>query len=352
MTSTGPTPSTPEVRRVSFRSRAIALPTLLSFAVAGVFIFFLLARFDINVGDAWRMAKGADPGLLAVAVVLHYLTFPFRGYRWRLLLENAGAFDDSTGRPSVAQSSEMILISWFTKSITWSPLGDAHRAFLASNRWRVSFSRIIGTVVAERVLDVGVVFALLLVAGIGLLRGDTSSTAGAVLIGVTTLAGAAGLALLGMQLFGLRVVRRLPARLQNAYARFQEGTLGSFRRLPALIVISAAVWLLEAARLYFVIQALDLDVSLSLILFAALSSSLLTAIPLTPGGVGFVEAGLTSLLTLGLGRADAVGVTLLDRSITYLSILATGGLTFAVRQAIGMRRRGAQGVAEQPPERA
>ena len=352
MTSTGPTPSTPEVRRVSFRSRAIALPTLLSFAIAGVFIFFLLARFDINVGDAWRMAKGADPGLLAAAFVLYYLTFPFRGYRWRLLLDNAGAFEEATGRPSLAQSSELILISSFTNSVTWFRLGDAYRAFLVSDRWRVSFPRVIGTVVAERVLDLGVVFVLLLVAGIGLLRGDTASTAGAVLVGATALAGVAGLALLVMRLFGLRAVRFLPARLQNAYARFQEGTLGSFRRLPVLIVISAAIWLLEAARLYFVIQALDLDVSLSLILFAALAHSLLTTIPLTPGGVGFVEAGLTGLLALGLGRADAVGVTLLDRSITYLSILATGGLTFAVRQTIGMQRRGAQGVTEQPPERA
>ena len=87
------------------------------------------------------------------------------------------------------------------------------------------------------------------------------------------------------------------------------------------------------------LQALGFDVSLSLILFAALAHSLLTTIPLTPGGLGFVEGGLTGLLALSLTADQAVGVTLVDRSITYLSVIAIGGVLFAVRQVIEMRRR-------------
>ncbi|MEE9285330.1 MAG: lysylphosphatidylglycerol synthase transmembrane domain-containing protein, partial [Dehalococcoidia bacterium] len=181
MAGDGPTPNASDVPRVSIRRKAIVLPTLLSFAIAGLFIFFLLVRFDIDLGDAWRKARGSDPGLLAAAFVLYYLTFPLRGYRWRILLENAGAFKDARGpRPSLLRFSEMILVSWFTNSITWFRLGDAYRAFMLSSGWRIGFPRVIGTVVAERVLDVGVVLALLLVAGVGLLRGDTAETAGAV----------------------------------------------------------------------------------------------------------------------------------------------------------------------------
>jgi uncharacterized protein (TIRG00374 family) len=152
-----------------------------------------------------------------------------------------------------------------------------------------------------------------------------------------------------MWLFGLRAARFLPRRLQRAFSRFRAGTLGSFRQLPWLVAISATIWLLEAARLFFVLEALDLEVSLALILFAALAHSLLTTIPLSPGGVGFVEAGLTGLLVLALPRDAAVGVTLLDRSITYFSILVVGGAVFALRQGIAMKRAAREPI-DGPPE--
>ena len=70
-------------------------------------------------------------------------------------------------------------------------------------------------------------------------------------------------------------------------------------------------------------------------------------IPVTPGGLGFVEAGLTGLLVLVLPREDAATITLLDRSITYASVLAVGGLVFAVRQWFEAHRR-ARGPVDEP----
>ena len=37
---------------------------------------------------------------------------------------------------------------------------------------------------------------------------------------------------------------------------------------------------------------------------------------------------MTGLLVLGMARHDAVSVALVDRSITYLSIIMIGGLVF------------------------
>ncbi len=60
------------------------------------------------------------------------------------------------------------------------------------------------------------------------------------------------------------------------------------------------IWLLEGARVYFVIHALDLPainhLGISASIFVALAAALLTAIPLTPAGVGFVEAGIVGAL--------------------------------------------------------
>ncbi len=330
-------------RPPSIRRRTLTLATLISLAVAVLLIVFLLARFDIDLGDTWRKARDAQPGLLAAAFAVYYLTFPLRGYRWRVLLDNARAWPDpASPKPGPLPMGEMVLISWFVNSITWLRLGDAYRAYNVASRFGISFSTSVGTVVAERAVDIGIVAALLLVAGVGLLRGGSAEEAGAVLVGATGVAGAAALALLTMRLFGVRIARFLPRRLQRAYTRFEQGTLGGLRRLPLLIALSAAIWLMESARLYLVVEALDLDVSLSLVLFAALAHSLLTTIPFTPGGLGFVELGLTGLLALELPRDDAAGITLLDRSITYLSIVVIGGALFALRQAVSMRRAAAK----------
>lgn len=343
--TTPPGPSDPG--QFSLRRRSVALPTLISVSLAVVFIAFLLTRFDIDLGESWRQVRASTPGFLALAVVLYYLTFPLRGLRWRILLRNANVYGDRPRVPSVLEHSSLVVISWFANSVTWFRLGDAYRAFLLSSRWQLSFSRTAGTMLAERGLDIAVVAALLLAAGIGLLQGDTATRAGAVIVAASALAVLALVALLAMRLYGLRIARLLPQRMQAAYQRFQEGTLGSFRRLPLLVLVSALIWFLEAGRLYFVIKALGLEISLAMVLFAALAHSLLTTIPVTPGGLGFVEAGLTGLLVLVLPREDAATITLLDRSITYASILAVGGLVFAVRQWFEAHRR-ASGPIEKP----
>ena len=62
--------------------------------------------------------------------------------------------------------------------------------------------------------------------------------------------------------------------------------------------------------------------------FAAWSATrLLSAIPLTPGGLGIVDVGLTgALIAFGAGQTSAVGAVLLYRVITWLPPILFGGL--------------------------
>jgi uncharacterized protein (TIRG00374 family) len=59
---------------------------------------------------------------------------------------------------------------------------------------------------------------------------------------------------------------------------------------------------------------------------------LLTAVPITPGGVGIVELGLSSALVgFGAGNAEAVAAVLLYRVLTVVPTLVLGaalGLTW------------------------
>ena len=111
--------------------------------------------------------------------------------------------------------------------------------------------------------------------------------------------------------------------------------------------LSVGIWILEAGRLFLVIQALShatgvgvLEIGLPVILFAALANALITAIPLTPGGLGLVEVGVVGLLMIGpISRGGALSIVLLDRTISFLSIIIIGLLVFLLWHMALARKR-------------
>ena len=82
----------------------------------------------------------------------------------------------------------------------------------------------------------------------------------------------------------------------------------------------------ESLRLYFVVQALgfaDVSLGLSGAVFVALIGSLLTAVPLSPAGLGIVEAGVIGVLHVAYGvpLPEATAIALLDRVISVFSVI-------------------------------
>ncbi|PLS67415.1 MAG: TIGR00374 family protein, partial [Cyanobacteria bacterium M5B4] len=152
--------------------------------------------------------------------------------------------------------------------------------------------------------------------------------------GLLVLAIIAGLA--SMRWLSPLIHRILPQRAHRVYGNFEHAALRSFRPavLPQLIGLTAAVWLLEGFRLYFVILALaqeGLILSVPTIIFVALASSLLTALPITPAGLGVVESTVTGVLILfGVDRNLGSAVTLLDRLINFWSLIVFGFLLYLV----------------------
>jgi uncharacterized protein (TIRG00374 family) len=67
-------------------------------------------------------------------------------------------------------------------------------------------------------------------------------------------------------------------------------------------------------------------------MFVALIGSLLTAIPLTPGGLGLVELGMLGVLTgvFNASRPHAAAVILVDRTISVFSIVVIGSIAYVI----------------------
>jgi uncharacterized protein (TIRG00374 family) len=317
---------------VSILHRVFSLPTLVSLALAVAFLVFLVLRFDVDLNAAWQQIKGANPWILALAVALHYSTFAFRGARWRLLLQNAQGKDQPV--PGVFYCSELTLLGWFANSVVWFRLGDAYRAYLYHTEQNSSFSRTIGTILSERLLDTALVVFLLVLAVPFLLRQGPAASWTMLAIALALLVLLA-LSLLAVARARQRLVRWLPGWVAERYQRFYEGALRSFRRqMPQVTLWGLMGWLAEVGRLYLVTLAVGLNLEFPLIVFITLANSLLTLVP-TPGGVGAVESGVAGLLVRlsSLATSSAAALVLVDRSISYVSIVLTGALVFLARQA-------------------
>ena len=71
--------------------------------------------------------------------------------------------------------------------------------------------------------------------------------------------------------------------------------------------------------------AVGAHVNVVVVLLAYVAAAALAMIPFTPGGLGFVEAGLTGVLTLaGVSPDHAVVATLLYRLFSYWLPLPAG----------------------------
>jgi uncharacterized membrane protein YbhN (UPF0104 family) len=162
-------------------------------------------------------------------------------------------------------------------------------------------------------------------------------------VGVLVLLGAAGtvafatdkpleLAGRGIQSLLNATVRRrrhvvgLPRELL-ADRDFIHTTLGG--RWKAAVAAAAANTGFDYLALLWALRAVGAVPRPSLVLLAYTAAELLALMPFTPGGLGFVEAGLVGTLTLaGVPGPDALAATLLYRLASYWLPIPAGGVAY------------------------
>jgi len=108
-------------------------------------------------------------------------------------------------------------------------------------------------------------------------------------------------------------------------------------RWRAALAAAVGNWLLDYFALVCALKACGVDPRLSLVLLAYAVAAVLGMVPITPGGVGFVEAGLTAMLVLsGVPGEKALLATLAYRIASYWLPLPAGlGAHFIFRHRYG-----------------
>jgi conserved hypothetical protein len=321
--------------------RLLKWRTLLPLAIVIAALIFAMIKANINIQRAWTAIQHANLAFLVAAFVAYYLSFGLRSCRWRILLENVGyTKENGIQLPGFWSLTKIIYISCFANAIVPAKLGDLYRAYLLRQQIGVSTTRSFGTVLAERLLDLFILLLLFIPAFlISVLHQPIPAE---LVLGVKILLGLIISSIIA--LFVLRwqreaIAKLIPPRYREHYYHFQEGTLGSFRRLPGLIALTIGVWVCEALRFFCIALALNLIAGNLLhiaaaALFIGLGEALLTVIPATGGGVGLVEGGMAGMIALFNHSSDALSLAtaaiILDRVISFFSILVFGTLIFAL----------------------
>jgi uncharacterized protein (TIRG00374 family) len=128
----------------------------------------------------------------------------------------------------------------------------------------------------------------------------------------------------------------LPAQLLEI-RNFIRTTLGDRWRGALLAAVGNTGF--DYLALLAALRAVGADPRPSLVLLAYTAAEVLALIPATPGGLGFVEAGLVGTLGLaGVSAADALAATLLYRVVAFWLPLPAGGIAYLLfRRRYGRR---------------
>jgi hypothetical protein len=311
-----------EDRSVNLRRRFFNAKTGLSFLIGLAILVSLFRVTSIHPKEILAQLRTIDVRLYALAIIIYATTFLFRGLRWQRLLGNTGS------KLPLAPLTEVIFLSWFVNSIVPAKLGDLYRGYLLRREYGQSMSRTVGTVVAERVLDILALILLLGATGYFVLKTRASGDVDNLLHVGWVLFAVLVMGMLVVYRYGERLVRFFPHRIQDVYAKFAHGAFASLHPAPLVLVLTVLAWGAEAGRLFFVMKALHVGVGPGAALFTVAAISLALIAP-TPGGLGAVEAAFVAILAVfGVPVQVALAVALMDRLISYYSLIAIGLPTF------------------------
>jgi uncharacterized protein (TIRG00374 family) len=310
---------------------------------------YLLAPALLSVFSSWPELRHLQPAWLAGALLFEAFSFVSMWELWRIALRTPSWF--AVGTAQLAGNSMGSLIPGGSATASAFSYRMLVRAGIDSGSVASGMTAsFFATTSAVFALPILVVPALIggLAAPHGLIQ---TAWIGAIAFVVIALAGSAALAWDRPLLLVGRAVRSL---LSHTPKRDSVGDLPE--RLIAqrnavrsafgarwYLGLAAAVgkWGFDYLALVCCLAAVGSRPNSSLVLLAYTGASLLKLIPLTPGGLGFVEAGLTGLLALaGVGAQDAVVATLAYRLVGFWLPLPIGGVAYLLFR----RRYGADGV--------
>ena len=307
-------------------------------AVVAVTFVFVLPRIA-DYGDVWRVVtqlSWQQIGVLLLATLLNLVTYappwmaalPGLGFRRAFVVTQA-----STASTYIAPGGAAVGVAVsYALLRAWGFAGGAVGVAAAVTGIWNQFVLLGFPAVALVLLTLQKEQNALLqtVALIGLAVFVVAATGFAVGLSSPKLAGLVGETAARLVNRGLRLVRRGPVGWTgDSFVRFRNDAVGLLRRRWHVLTLATLAGQL-AVFVLFLVSLRVLDVSANEVsaveAFAAWSLvRLLGSLPITPGGIGVVEVGLTTALVgFGGANAEVVAAVLVYRFLTIVPTLVLG----------------------------
>lgn len=314
---------------------------VLAFGVGLLLLILAVRQVDwVSVGAALR---GVSPQWLAAGIAGFTTAHIMLALRWRALVEAEDPI-------SLGDAFDFVMIGAVAGLVLPARLNEVARAVAAGRYHSLSASRLLGTIVVERLLDV---IALL---GFGVALSLLMNIPAFVQAALTTLFGAAvaiAIVLWMGERGPLGAIAHLVARLRGPlsrtlpiFDRFLSGiaVLRETRRLPRALATTLLAWLCSAVAATCNIAAFGIEVPWYAGAFVVLVINLGGIIPAPPAGVGVYH--YMAMLALGLWVTDssiAFAFALVAHASSFASTLVLGSVSLARKgMSIGGLRRMAE----------
>jgi uncharacterized membrane protein YbhN (UPF0104 family) len=267
-------------------------------------------------GERWAALAGSIV-LLAIATCV-------RGERWQGLLRHNGA------RPRRADSYALVAVGYMGNNVLPARAGDAFRVVFLAPRAATSARTVIGTLLAERLLDVAVLGTAFLVLTFGVVEHAALPS------GARLRFAAAALVVLGIVALAVVVVAHQRGHLARLWA-FVSPVIAATARLRgrhgvAMLATTLVIWALEAGIWWSVGEAADLHLGAVEACYLLALASMFSMIPSGPGYAGTMDAAVIfGARVLDRAPSAALSYLLLVRFVLFVPLTLVGLLLLVTR---------------------
>jgi glycosyltransferase 2 family protein len=298
-------------------------------------------------GVVWWARKQEAPtfpsdlgGIMALvgALALYAVATLMRGERWLQILRR------SQIEATRVDAHALVPVGYMGNNVLPARGGELLRTFLLGSRVQTTKRTILGTILAERVLDAVALGVILIVLAAGLLRRLPKPNETLVLIGVglvVLLVIAAAVAFLRYRerlIFVLRALAPMAAPSKQLLSRFGL----------VLLLVSLLIWCVEASVYIAVGHAVDITLSLQDGLAVVAFTNAAALIPAAPGYIGTYDAAVIFAVDAvsSAAKSSVLSYLLLLRFVLFVPITVVGLVLLVVRYGGLSRIRAARAAAK------
>lgn len=325
------------------------LKVLFSLLLGGVILYWMYRDFDFkNVSRV--LLHEMDWTWMLLSFPFGILAQMFRGWRWQMSLNPIGEY------PRASTSINSIFLS-YAVSLVVPRIGEFARCGVLKRYDGVSFTKALGTVVTERIIDSLLVLAITLLTLFFQLRVfdrffsrtgtnieimlDRFSTTGYV---VTAVCAVAVLILLWYLLRRFSIYNKVKCTISG----LMQGvfSLRGVKNMPLYVLFTLGIWVsyfLHYYLTFFCFEATSgLGMACALVTFIV--GSIAVIVP-TPNGAGpWHFAVKTMLILYGVGETDALYFVLIVHSVQTLLVILLGIYAWMALAFTKKRKRGTEAV--------